>query len=89
MLITEGDTEQCQAGVTFDRELEGCIAPELKWREWTGRGLQRSSRDSISSGQHSPPKNVWADSVRQQRTGQLEVQPGQSSQLGSLCTDGV
>lgn len=38
MLITE-DTEQCQAEVTFDRELEGCIAPELKWREWTGRGV--------------------------------------------------
>lgn len=25
-------------GVTFDRGVEGCLAPILKWREWTGRG---------------------------------------------------
>lgn len=45
MFIREGNTEQCQAEVIFDREVEGCVGSiaEMEGMDW--EGLQRSSRD--------------------------------------------
>lgn len=45
---------QCQAEVTFDREVEGCLAPQLKWRERTGRGWRGLAE--IEFQQDSIPK---------------------------------
>lgn len=56
MLVSEGNITQCQAEVTFDREVEGCLAPLLKWRERTGRGWRGSAQ--IEFQQDSIPKKI-------------------------------
>lgn len=42
-LLEGGDTVQCHAEVTFDREVEGCLIAKMEGKD--GEGSEGSSRD--------------------------------------------